>query len=576
MSANGTATKSSEAGAANAKFPRAAIATACVGLISLSTMLRNDSLLLSIPNQPLTVSVFISGLLFIPLAFLAQRRPRLIAHPATGFVSIVLLVLGATLWTSGLPQTPGDAGIAWYLAADLLLNAARTWATVVGIIALSQAGNERLLIGCACAGVGLSYLVMIALRPIALAAPLTSLVICQLLLLALGTLGARGTLQEIREQPSAHALEVTNPFSFVPLISHMYGCIFLFESTFGFVTNLQRGQLLPVHYALIGVLLVGLAGVTRLFPGDDVPGSGQAAAHRHGATAAHGHDSTAAHGSAGAVAHARAGAVLPAEAGKRRPTFTEDTLFVWCALTVLAGFLLLPASNAAGDLSFCLLTIGSQSFYAFMLSVLACMGARNPSGAIIFAATGSALSSCGSAIGASVHGFVVPLERVAPGEAMELVTATIALIIIAYVLVGLRNFSFTRFFQEIAPARKPRVAEHPVPAGDAGGGAADAGNPGAGGIGADSIGAGADSETYASDGDSAADEASLIAMLARDYDLTAREQEIAAMLARGRNGTYIQEQLVISRNTVKTHTRHIYAKLGIHSQQELIDLFEGR
>lgn len=561
MSAKNTAIEGIEADVASATFPRAAVATACVGLISLSTMLRNDSLLLSIPNQPLTISIFVSGLLFIPLAFLAQRRPRLIAHPATGFVSVALLVLGAALWTSGLPQAPGDAGTAWYLAADLLLNAARTWATVVGIIALSQAGDERLLIGCACAGVGLSYLVMIALRPIALAAPLASLVICQLMLLALGTLGARGTLQEIREQPSARALEVTNPFSFVPLISHMYGCIFLFESTFGFVTNLQRGQLLPVHYALIGVLLVGLAGVTRLFPGDDAPESGQAVAH---GGAAHGHGAT--HESAGAVAYARAGAVLPAEAGKRRPTFTEDTLFVWCALTVLAGFLLLPASNVAGDLSFCLLTIGSQSFYAFMLSVLACMGARNPSGAIIFAATGSALSSCGSAIGASVHGFVVPLERVAPGEAMELVTATIALIIIAYVFVGLRNFSFTHFFQEIAPARKPRVAEHPVPAGDAGGGA----------TGADDTGADAGGESGVSDGASAADATSLLAMLARDYDLTAREQEIATMLARGRNGTYIQEQLVISRNTVKTHTRHIYAKLGIHSQQELIDLFEGR
>ena len=150
---------------------------------------------------------------------------------------------------------------------------------------------------------------MIALRPIALAAPLASLVICQLMLLALGTLGARSTLQEIREQPSAHALEVTNPFSFVPLISHMYGCIFLFESTFGFVTSLQRGQLLPVHYALIGVLLVGLAGVTRLFPGDDEPRGGRAEAHEH------------------------VGTTLPAEAGKYSRAFTEDTLFVWCSLT---------------------------------------------------------------------------------------------------------------------------------------------------------------------------------------------------------------------------------------------------
>ena len=34
------------------------------------------------------------------------------------------------------------------------------------------------------------------------------------------------------------------------------------------------------------------------------------------------------------------------------------------------------------------------------------------------------------------------------------------------------------------------------------------------------------------------------------------------------------ERLIISANTVKTHTRHIYKKIDVHSQQELIDLVE--
>lgn len=37
----------------------------------------------------------------------------------------------------------------------------------------------------------------------------------------------------------------------------------------------------------------------------------------------------------------------------------------------------------------------------------------------------------------------------------------------------------------------------------------------------------------------------------------------------------IQEKLFLSHNTVKTHVRHIYAKMDIHSQQELIDIVEG-
>lgn len=46
------------------------------------------------------------------------------------------------------------------------------------------------------------------------------------------------------------------------------------------------------------------------------------------------------------------------------------------------------------------------------------------------------------------------------------------------------------------------------------------------------------------------------------------------MLARGRDRAYIQEQLVVSRNTVKAHVKHVYAKLDIHTHQDLIDLVE--
>lgn len=62
------------------------------------------------------------------------------------------------------------------------------------------------------------------------------------------------------------------------------------------------------------------------------------------------------------------------------------------------------------------------------------------------------------------------------------------------------------------------------------------------------------------------------ARLGDEFGLTAREREVFVLLAHGRNGRYIMDHLVISRNTAKSHIKHIYSKLGVHSHQELIDL----
>lgn len=59
------------------------------------------------------------------------------------------------------------------------------------------------------------------------------------------------------------------------------------------------------------------------------------------------------------------------------------------------------------------------------------------------------------------------------------------------------------------------------------------------------------------------------------YGLTARESEILLLLARGRTAATIAETLVIAPSTAKAHLRNIYAKLGVHTQQELIDLVES-
>ena len=64
-------------------------------------------------------------------------------------------------------------------------------------------------------------------------------------------------------------------------------------------------------------------------------------------------------------------------------------------------------------------------------------------------------------------------------------------------------------------------------------------------------------------------------MLAAQYRLTPRETEVFKLLAQGRTRAYIQEELVLSVSTVKTHVSHIYAKLGVHDRQGMMDLVLG-
>ncbi len=65
------------------------------------------------------------------------------------------------------------------------------------------------------------------------------------------------------------------------------------------------------------------------------------------------------------------------------------------------------------------------------------------------------------------------------------------------------------------------------------------------------------------------------AIIAGCYRLTPRETDVLEQLAQGRDLAFIEERLVVSRNTVKMHIRHLYEKLGVHSKQEVIDLVES-
>lgn len=66
--------------------------------------------------------------------------------------------------------------------------------------------------------------------------------------------------------------------------------------------------------------------------------------------------------------------------------------------------------------------------------------------------------------------------------------------------------------------------------------------------------------------------ASRAAQLAQERRLTAREQEVIVLLAQGRSAPYIAQDLGLATNTVRGYVQEAYAKLDVHSKQELIDL----
>ena len=64
-------------------------------------------------------------------------------------------------------------------------------------------------------------------------------------------------------------------------------------------------------------------------------------------------------------------------------------------------------------------------------------------------------------------------------------------------------------------------------------------------------------------------------VLREQYRLSARETEVMEYIARGYTVARTAEELIVSENTIRTHSKRIYAKLDVHKKQELIDMLKA-
>lgn len=298
----------------------------------------------------------------------------------------------------------------------------------------------------------------------------------------------------------------------------------------------------------------------------------------------------------------------------------EDVLFTLSVLIVMAGFLTTPLSfnETFANTSSTLLRFGEQCFDVLAWTVVAAIGRRNVYGCLVSAGVMQVMSSIGTLIGAMsghiTNDFVTTDFFIATGFAL-----TMAFAFFAFLWCGFRTFSFTDAIESVTTVSHPSSDEQGEPDADAGktamampsasgeepavrgqdaspalsaDGTATAGNAfaanaaAAGNVpasdGASAMGAVRAAGTApfengpAPEAGAAAPEPNQLhencARLGDEFGLTAREREVFVLLAHGRNGRYIMDHLVISRNTAKSHIKHIYSKLGVHSHQELIDL----
>ena len=218
-----------------------------------------------------------------------------------------------------------------------------------------------------------------------------------------------------------------------------------------------------------------------------------------------------------------------------RPGLGLNGFYRATMLCVLAGFLLVnPAIGSVHGgpaLANIVLRAGSDLTRMFAFLLVAYLGSRNLMNALGISLYLSAANSLGSVAGAQLGMLADRVLFNDPGT-FSLLLAIFVFAFVTYNVLAPHSFDFDKTAHSIEALATPRASEQ------------------------------TDILTRA------------CAQLAADHGLTPREAEALELLAHGRNTQAIQERMVVSRSTAKTHIRNVYAKLGVHAQQELIDLVE--
>lgn len=208
-----------------------------------------------------------------------------------------------------------------------------------------------------------------------------------------------------------------------------------------------------------------------------------------------------------------------------------DQLFYLAIVLVMAAFLVAPLHGYTA-VTLAVLSMGDVCVSTIFTLAFMAVAARNPMASLGVFGWANAMASLGSIGGANIGALVGAQQG---NEGAFFASAAVAVLLLAYVLFGLQGFSFSATIEGIEPVRPLQTPPHANP--------------------------------------TRIEEA--CGEIGRSHGLTPREIDVLALLARGRNNQFVQDELVLTRNTVKTYIKRIYAKLDVHSQQQLIDMVEA-
>lgn len=463
-----------------AEVPELPGARATISVLAAFFLSGFGARLLSTSVLPLFGEMFVNArnvsdatfvLCYLALSLAALRRPRLVRERLLSACSAIGIVLGLAFVMAGVSmETPALLAV-----GAVALSMGCSWENVVALGACCSLSFRYVVVGVPSA-LGVGYAVAFAVQDVSVGVAFVLTAASCVGALLLARPHVRQTLDEIGASAPVSEASMLSPASYVPLSGTLFVCMFLFSMATGFSLNFGGAEGSVPGLPVCAVIMGGLA--------------------LWGATA--------------------------------RDDRRYDVLFS-LTVVVTVGGLFLISGTSHGWLTLVLLMAGSSFTTALLDYVLVAVAKRNRLALLFVCAWGLTASSGGMLVGTNLS----TLANVAGQlDDVYLLVSCVGILLLAYVQLGMREYSFARTILGIEPDR-PLERVEPATYVDL-----DAG----------------------------------CALVAGRCGLTPRETEVLGLLARGHNGAHIQEQLVLAHSTVKSYIKHIYAKLGVHSQQELIDM----